>query len=225
MISTESCVEAAGRDEAAALWLKTFAVAAILAASAAGVAVPLAGRERWLGSGGGGTFALIKAFSAGVVLATGFVHVLGDAEKALTDPCLPAAPWKAFPFAGFVALLSALGTLAVDVVCTQLYEGKLHRGQQREEADASEQQHEAAAPLLRDSAVAEITVERRWDGTDDVMDVAGTSAQVSAQWGSHGHGHDHGQVQSHGHDEEPSLARRVVVAQVCSVHAISIILT
>ncbi|GJM98146.1 hypothetical protein PR202_ga15128 [Eleusine coracana subsp. coracana] len=198
------------RDEAAALRLKTLAVAAILAAGAAGVAVPLAGRDRCLG---GGAFAFIKAFSAGLVLATGFVHVLGDAEKALVDPCLvPAAPWQAFPFAGFVALLAALGTLAVDLVCTQLYERKLLRGdQQQTDASASSEPHEAAALLLRDSSIPVIS---RWDGTDDdAMHVAGTSTQRD----SHGHRHSHGEAahdgHDHGHDVEPSLARRVVVAQ------------
>ncbi|GJN38664.1 hypothetical protein PR202_gb27729 [Eleusine coracana subsp. coracana] len=227
LVSTESCVEAAGgdgagcRDEAAALRLKTLAVAAILAASAAGVAVPLAARDRFLG---GGAFALVKAFSAGVVLATGFVHVLGDAEKALANPCLPSAPWQAFPFAGFVALLAALGTLAVDLVCTQLYERKLHRGEQQQ-TDASSEPHEAAALQLQDSSVPVIS---RWDGADnDAMHVAGTSAQRDSHGHRHGHGeaaHDGRRGHVHGHrhdDEEPSLARRVVVAQVMSsAHAI-----
>ncbi|KAK3130670.1 hypothetical protein QOZ80_6BG0496420 [Eleusine coracana subsp. coracana] len=224
LVSTESCVEAAGgdgagcRDEAAALRLKTLAVAAILAAGAAGVAVPLAGRDRCLG---GGAFAFIKAFSAGLVLATGFVHVLGDAEKALVDPCLvPAAPWQAFPFAGFVALLAALGTLAVDLVCTQLYERKLLRGdQQQTDASASSEPHEAAALLLRDSSIPVIS---RWDGTDDdAMHVAGTSTQRD----SHGHRHSHGEAahdgHDHGHDVEPSLARRVVVAQILELGIVS----
>jgi solute carrier family 39 (zinc transporter), member 1/2/3 len=212
LVSTASCGEGNGadcRDEAAALWLKTAAVALILAASAAGVAVPLAGRERCLGS----TLPLIKAFSAGVVLATGFVHLLSDAEKALSDPCLPDAPWRRFPFAGFVAMLAALGTLAADLICTQFYERKLRRVQQ--EADASEQ-HQSAA-LLLDSVATEA---RRLDGTDDGMHVAGTSAQGSTQRDRHGHGEAtrdaRGHVHGHGHGEEPSLARRVVIAQVSS---------
>jgi solute carrier family 39 (zinc transporter), member 1/2/3 len=212
LVSTASCGEGDGadcRDEAAALRLRTAAVALILAASAAGVAVPLAGRERCLGS----TFPLIKAFSAGVVLATGFVHVLSNAEKALSDPCIPDAPWRRFPFAGFVAMLAALGTLAADLVCTQFYERKLRRVQQV--ADDASEQHLPAA-LLLDSVTTEA---RRLDGTtDDDMHVAGTSAQGSTQTSRHGHGEAtrdaRGHVHGHGHGEEPSLARRVVIAQV-----------
>uniref|UniRef100_A0A6V7QSL8 Uncharacterized protein n=1 Tax=Ananas comosus var. bracteatus TaxID=296719 RepID=A0A6V7QSL8_ANACO len=39
-----------------------------------------------------GFFALAKAFAAGVILATGFVHMLHDSEAALTDPYLPRFP-------------------------------------------------------------------------------------------------------------------------------------
>ena len=51
--------------------------------------------------------------AAGVVLATGFVHVLPDAHAALSNPCLEFStdyPW-AFTLAAFAAIL----TLAVEV--------------------------------------------------------------------------------------------------------------
>lgn len=51
---------------------------------------------------------LIRAFAAGVVLVTGYVHVLGDAIPLLSDPCLGLSttyPW-ALVFASFSSMLA-----------------------------------------------------------------------------------------------------------------------
>nr|CAD1827519.1 unnamed protein product [Ananas comosus var. bracteatus] len=87
------------RDDAVALRLKLAAMAAILVAGMVGVAIPLAAgrKRRRLLSTESGFFALAKAFAAGVILTTGFVHMLHDAEAALTDPCLPRFPGAASP--------------------------------------------------------------------------------------------------------------------------------
>jgi hypothetical protein len=54
----------------------------------AGVAVPLAGKKATSGGGGGAAaFALGRAFAAGVVLATGLVHMLPAAMHALSVSC------------------------------------------------------------------------------------------------------------------------------------------
>ncbi|KAL6201712.1 hypothetical protein ACLB2K_025424 [Fragaria x ananassa] len=63
-------------------------------------------------------YLLIKAFAAGVILATGFVHVLPDAQESLTSPCLSQKPWGKFPFTGFVAMVSAIGTLTMEALAT-----------------------------------------------------------------------------------------------------------
>ncbi|KAL6198669.1 hypothetical protein ACLB2K_028458 [Fragaria x ananassa] len=63
-------------------------------------------------------YLLIKAFAAGVILATGFVHVLPDAQESLTSPCLSQKPWGEFPFTGFVAMVSAIGTLMMEALAT-----------------------------------------------------------------------------------------------------------
>nr|CAD1842152.1 unnamed protein product [Ananas comosus var. bracteatus] len=74
-------------------------MAAILVSGMVGVAIPLAarGKRRRLLSTESGFFALAKASTAGVILTTGFVHMLHDAEAALTDPCLPRFPGAAPP--------------------------------------------------------------------------------------------------------------------------------
>ena len=55
---------------------------------AAGVGLPLLSkRVRWFATDSA-AFAVGRAFAAGVVLATGFVHLFPDAYENLTDPCL-----------------------------------------------------------------------------------------------------------------------------------------
>ncbi|KAL9313136.1 hypothetical protein ACSQ67_018588 [Phaseolus vulgaris] len=85
---------------------------------------PLVGKHRRFLRTDGNLFVGAKAFAAGVILATGFVHMLSDATEALRHPCLPAFPWKKFPFTGFFAMMAALFTLLLDFVGTQYYERK-----------------------------------------------------------------------------------------------------
>ena len=65
---------------------------------------------------------MVKAFAAGVILATGFVHILPDAYESLTSPCLKENPWGKFPFTGFVAMIASIGTLMVDSFATGFYQ-------------------------------------------------------------------------------------------------------
>ncbi|KAL0012000.1 hypothetical protein SO802_007108 [Lithocarpus litseifolius] len=68
-------------------------------------------------------FFIIKAFAAGVILATGFIHIFPDAfENLELLPCLSENPWGNFPFTGFVAMVSAIGTLMVEAFATSYYE-------------------------------------------------------------------------------------------------------
>lgn len=109
------------RDDSAALTLKFAAMASILVAGAAGVSIPLVGS---LLPSNGGVMRGAKAFAAGVILATGFVHMLSDGSEALSDPCLPEFPWKMFPFPEFFAMVAALLTLLADFMITGYYERK-----------------------------------------------------------------------------------------------------
>ncbi|KAJ0096046.1 hypothetical protein Patl1_16606 [Pistacia atlantica] len=49
-----------------------------------------------------------QSFASGVILATGYVHVLPDSFDELKSSCLPENPWRKFPFTTFVAKLSAV---------------------------------------------------------------------------------------------------------------------
>ncbi|KAF6983058.1 hypothetical protein CFC21_001346, partial [Triticum aestivum] len=186
-LSAASCAdeaekaEGAGcRDDAAALRLKWIAMAAILVSGVMGVGLPLAGRKRRTVQTGSAVFVAAKAFAAGVILATGFVHMLHDAEHALSNPCLPAAPWRRFPFPGFVAMLAALATLVLDVLVTRFYETK-HR------AEVARVKADAAAALAAASTSAS-------DEDITVVTVVESEHKVPLL-----QAHSHSHAQSHGH--------------------------
>ncbi|XP_070037357.1 zinc transporter 5-like [Nicotiana tomentosiformis] len=112
------------RNKTEALKFKMVAIASILIASAIGVCIPVLGKAIPALSPEKNFFFIIKAFAAGVILATGFIHVLPDAFESLTSPCLKENPWGNFPFSGFIAMVSAMGTLMVDTYATSYFSNK-----------------------------------------------------------------------------------------------------
>uniref|UniRef100_A0ACD5WWN0 Uncharacterized protein n=1 Tax=Avena sativa TaxID=4498 RepID=A0ACD5WWN0_AVESA len=109
-------------DKAGALKLKIIAIFCILVASAAGCGIPSLGRRFPALSPDRDLFFAVKAFAAGVILATSFVHILPEAFERLGSPCLVDGPWQKFPFAGFVAMLAAIATLVVDTIATGYFQ-------------------------------------------------------------------------------------------------------
>lgn len=101
-------------NKAQALNLKIIATVSILVASMLGVCLPLFTRTVPAFHPDKDLFLVVKAFASGVILATGYMHVLPDSFDDLKSPCLNENPWKKFPFTTFVAMLSALMTLMVD---------------------------------------------------------------------------------------------------------------
>lgn len=113
--------ESEGRDKSQALRYKIAAIVSILLASAVGVCIPFLGKIIPALNSENNLFFLVKAFAAGVILATGFIHVLPDAFDKLTSPCLNENPWGKFPFTGFIAMVAAIGTLMIDSYATSFY--------------------------------------------------------------------------------------------------------
>ncbi|XP_042040731.1 probable zinc transporter 10 [Salvia splendens] len=131
----ESVVADCGGDAAAdgctdkkkALPLKIIAIVSILVTSMIGVCLPLVTRSVPALSPERSLFVIVKAFAAGIILATGFMHVLPDSFDMLSSECLKDNPWHKFPFTGFVAMLSAIVTLMIDSMATSFY-SKKHKG-------------------------------------------------------------------------------------------------
>ncbi|XP_012847395.1 PREDICTED: fe(2+) transport protein 1-like [Erythranthe guttata] len=111
-----------------ALPLKIIAIVTILISSMIGVCLPLFTKSIPALSPDRNLFFIVKAFAAGIILATGFMHVLPDSVEMLSSPCLKENPWHKFPFTGFVAMLSAIVTLMIDSMATSLYSKKHNSG-------------------------------------------------------------------------------------------------
>ena len=205
----EKAEGAACRDDAAALRLKWIAMAAILVAGVIGVGLPLAGRKRRSVQTGSAVFVTAKAFAAGVILATGFVHMLHDSEHALSNPCLPAAPWRRFPFPGFVAMLAALATLVLDVLVTRFYEGKHRAEVARVKADAAAALAASTSTSASEEDITVVTV---------VEDEHKAPLLQAHSHSHHAHSHGHELMQPEGRDGEVSEhVRSVVVSQVVCI--------
>ncbi|KAH8966814.1 hypothetical protein BDL97_03G046300 [Sphagnum fallax] len=214
------------RDKTTALHLKGGGIALILVASALGVAVPLVGRHLQYLKTDGNAFFVCKAFAAGVILATGFVHMLPNAMASLTSPCLPADPWSKYPFAGFIAMLAALGTLVIDFLATEYYERRHDQSSNMEKdkdrsGGSSSQNLVVGGGTETSKEVAEV---------GDKVHIVGMHAHAASHSHSHPEGHHtcnndanhehmNGHV-GHGHDslatpdEGLARVRHVAIAQV-----------
>ncbi|CAJ1931753.1 unnamed protein product [Sphenostylis stenocarpa] len=113
------------RDKAESLKLKVIAIFCILATSMIGISLPLFSRSVPQLRPDRDLFILVKAFASGVILATGYMHVMPDSFQYLTSECLPERPWRKFPFTTFIAMVSAVLTLAIDSYSISFFKKKL----------------------------------------------------------------------------------------------------
>ena len=93
-----ACALAAAEDPRAALDLRVAAIFIIAVGSALGMFLPLL-LQRWRAfDKNRAQFFVLKAFGAGVILATGVIHMYPAASSALASPCLgwPEFPWYDF---------------------------------------------------------------------------------------------------------------------------------
>lgn len=91
---------------------------------------------------------MLAPYAAGVVLATGFVHVLPDANTALSNPCLGFT--TDYPVAFTLAAFAAILTLAIEVaIGAVLRAGLTPRG-----LDVEHAVHSPSFPLMaRNTAI------------------------------------------------------------------------
>ncbi|XP_022933296.1 zinc transporter 3-like [Cucurbita moschata] len=130
------------RNKTLALKYKIVAIATILLAGILGVFIPLLGRALPALSPDKDIFFVVKAFAAGVILATGFIHVLPDAYENLTSPKLKQNPWAKFPFTGLVSMVAAIATLMVDAGASS-YFTRLNLNKAQPETDGDGEMHPA----------------------------------------------------------------------------------
>ncbi|XP_040379999.1 zinc transporter 9-like [Oryza brachyantha] len=111
-----------GHDKGKSRTLKIIAIFCILVGSSAGCAIPSLGRRFPALRPDTNFFFAIKAFAAGVILATAFVHILPVSFDKLGSPCLTSGPWRKYPFTGLVAMLGAEATLLIDTIATGYFQ-------------------------------------------------------------------------------------------------------
>ncbi|XP_043703341.1 zinc transporter 4, chloroplastic-like [Telopea speciosissima] len=240
--STTSCggiVSDDCRNDSEALVLKIVAIAAILTAGVVGVAIPLVGKKRKFLRTDGNLFVAAKALAAGVILATGFVHMLPDGSSALSDPCLPEYPWSHFPFAGFIAMMASLATLMFDFAGTQFYESKQENKRTDDEVGVAEGSSGSLSGVgivsVAERAEKETNGKVFGEEEGGGMHIVGIHAHAAHHRHNHPHGphecegHGGGEglhVHSHSHgfgdsDEEEGGVRHVVVSQVLEFGIVS----
>ncbi|KAL6843160.1 hypothetical protein ACP4OV_026873 [Aristida adscensionis] len=198
-------------DARGALRLKLIAVVSILAAGAAGVLVPVLGRSAAALRPDGDVFFAVKAFAAGVILATGMVHILPAAFDALAGPCAGGGGGGGgggrggFPYAGLVAMCAAMATMMVDSVAAGYYR-RSHFKKARPIDDGADGQ------AVRVAADEEAAAEHAGH-----VHVHTHATHGHAHGHAHGHGHGHGGPAAGASPEDASDAvsiRHRVVSQV-----------
>ncbi|KFK44913.1 hypothetical protein AALP_AA1G319000 [Arabis alpina] len=108
-------------DENKAFNLKLIAIFAILITSLIGVCLPFSASSFSAFKPEKSHFLILKSFASGIILSTGFIHVLPTSFDMLSSPCLNDNPWHKFSFTGFVAMISAVFTLMVDSITTSVF--------------------------------------------------------------------------------------------------------
>ncbi|CAL8471970.1 g11512 [Coccomyxa elongata] len=99
--------------------LRIGAVFIILACSSIGVWLPyVLGKFSWVGRETN-IFLILKAFGAGVILATGFIHMFPDATDQFSNPCLG---WPDYPYASLFALVTIIAVLFLEHLVSMAYE-------------------------------------------------------------------------------------------------------
>ncbi|KAF7140948.1 hypothetical protein RHSIM_Rhsim06G0243600 [Rhododendron simsii] len=184
------------KSRSESLTYKLIAIASILIAGTVGVGLPQFGRKFEALRPESDIFFMVKAFAAGVILATGYIHILPDAFNSLTSPCLKETLWRDFPFTGLVAMMSSIGTLMVDSFATGYYK-RLHFN------NNSNKTHQEVI-----------------HGDEEIRVIVGEEHQGHVHIHTHAtHGHAHGSstnIPSSGHHEIVTLdlIRHRIISQV-----------
>ncbi|XP_057795086.1 zinc transporter 1-like [Salvia miltiorrhiza] len=152
---TTHAADAEQGNKSEALKLKLVAIASILTAGGVGVSFPLLGRKLPALRPENDIFLMVKAFAGGVVLATGFVHILPDAFRSLTSPCISHTPWAQFPFSGFIAMAAAIATLMVDTIATAFYRNT-HSSKAAADEEAAGDADRRPSDILRQRIISQV---------------------------------------------------------------------
>ncbi|KNA23112.1 hypothetical protein SOVF_027760 [Spinacia oleracea] len=111
-------------DKEKSLKLKVIGIFTILVASMIGIGLPLFSTAFPALHPDRNAAVIVKILAAGVILSTGFMHVLPDSWNNLTSPCLPENPWRIYPWSTFIAMVTTVLTMMMDTVATAYFKKK-----------------------------------------------------------------------------------------------------
>ncbi|KAJ1981215.1 hypothetical protein H4R35_000813 [Dimargaris xerosporica] len=106
--------------------LHIWAIVLVLVVSAVGAVAPIAGTRYPRLRIPPMVLEIGKHFGTGVVLATGFIHLLPDAQANLTDPCLPSGIREYDALAGVVTMVAACFFHLVEFLANMYSVGHSH---------------------------------------------------------------------------------------------------
>eukprot|EP00698_Gefionella_okellyi_P021305 TRINITY_DN6874_c0_g1_i1.p1 TRINITY_DN6874_c0_g1~~TRINITY_DN6874_c0_g1_i1.p1 ORF type:complete len:537 (-),score=104.53 TRINITY_DN6874_c0_g1_i1:47-1657(-) len=166
-----------------------------------------------------------RAFGAGVILATAFVHMLPPAFAALTNECLSTAFTEDYTaYAGLFGMIAVLAVQAVEFFSTVLMERSFHHDHSHEHVPTKERLGSIAGPdypmsdlgTVKPTSADVIAAARNDDGTPrDVVDSGSLDVVVTlpqpAEADDHSEhsedgGHDHHHHHHHHNDlQQPRM--------------------
>ncbi|KAJ2532343.1 hypothetical protein EV175_007158, partial [Coemansia sp. RSA 1933] len=200
----------------------------ILAVSALGVMVPVGCKYiRWLNMDrrilNAGKF-----FGAGVILATAFIHMLGESMEALKDDCLDG---RMGDFESWPGALAMMAVLAMHLIEYAMSSYLIKQSKNEAHMDIDEEEKESKRQMLGDSSVRLADDATAGHGGDTPM-FAGVRDIYDAGSNSDGHsekgcavGHVHGPLISTGGDQVRKRLSTYILELGIALHSIIVGMT
>lgn len=125
-MGTRTCASSIGKNSDF-MAARVSSVFVLLVLSAAGSFLPLlAIKYRYLGIPKSVIF-VTKYFGSGVIIATAYIHLLGESETSLTSPCLDGE-WEHYSFSSALALAGTLTMFLIELFVHRAVDKKMQLG-------------------------------------------------------------------------------------------------
>jgi zinc transporter 1/2/3 len=136
---------------------------------------------------------LMRAFGTGVVLSTGFIHMLHHAAANLNHPCIPESIRETEGMAGIIALLAVFAIHLLQTVATS----RLKKSAEAQGMDVKLDRTDVPMDqrFSRYSFVNQLDVPLDIESSGNPV----RSSHVAGGASSHAHNHSHGDSHSHSH--------------------------
>ncbi|XP_074272215.1 putative zinc transporter 8 [Silene latifolia] len=111
-------------DKEKSLKLKKIAIFAILVTNVIGISLPLFSTVFLALHPDKIAALIVRTLASGVILSTGFMHLLSHSWANLTSQCLPEYPWRMYPMTSLITMFTTVLTMMMDTIATAYYRKK-----------------------------------------------------------------------------------------------------